>query len=77
MIHHGEDVVASMRMHVFIVLLLQVLHKASGYEPTPGFYARVRARVAELQKAPAPAPEAEEEERANKAAQEESAKKDL
>lgn len=71
-----DSPVQALVMAPFFVFL-EVLHKASGYEPTPGFYARVRARVAELQKAPAPAPEAEEEERANKAAQEESAKKDL
>jgi hypothetical protein len=53
-----------------------------GYEPTPGFYKRVQARVAAMHNgppAPAPAPEKKEEEEkenVSKATQEESAEKD-
>uniref|UniRef100_A0A0D3HDI6 Uncharacterized protein n=1 Tax=Oryza barthii TaxID=65489 RepID=A0A0D3HDI6_9ORYZ len=59
-----------------------VLHRLFGYEPTPGFYKRVQARVAAMHNgppAPAPAPEKKEEEEkenVSKATQEESAEKD-
>lgn len=63
-------------------MFLQVLHRLFGYEPTPGFYKRVQARVAAMHNgppAPAPAPgkkEEEEKENVSKATQEESAEKD-
>uniref|UniRef100_A0A0E0EXM3 DUF962 domain-containing protein n=1 Tax=Oryza meridionalis TaxID=40149 RepID=A0A0E0EXM3_9ORYZ len=65
-----------------LFVFIEVLHRLFGYEPTPGFYKRVQARVAAMHNgppAPAPVPEKKEEEEkenVSKATQEESAEKD-
>ncbi|XP_015697302.1 2-hydroxy-palmitic acid dioxygenase mpo1-like [Oryza brachyantha] len=51
-----------------LFVFLEVLHRLFGYEPTPGFYKRVQARVSAMHNGPSPAPEEEKKERTSKAA---------
>uniref|UniRef100_A0A0D9XJJ6 DUF962 domain-containing protein n=1 Tax=Leersia perrieri TaxID=77586 RepID=A0A0D9XJJ6_9ORYZ len=63
-----------------LFVFIEVLHRLFGYEPTPGFFKRVQARVSALRNGPPPtAPEKKEEEekeRMSKAAEESVADKD-